>query len=824
MAQPHQRRAAVRLPGPAEAPFWREVEEAFSAVLEAGEAARTAALAAHCGEGGAVRDEVEALLAAHTRAGEFITPATAGPFAAGDADEPAVPSRIGCFRLLERIGEGGMGAVYRAERVEGDFSQQVAVKLIAARMYGADTLRRFRAERQILATLQHPHIVALLDGGVTASGHPYIAMEYIEGLPITEYCRRRRLSLPARLALFRQLCGAVGFAHRHLVVHRDLKPANVLVTAEGMVKVLDFGVAKLLGTSAPAAEATGALLGPLTPDFASPEQLQGGPVTTASDVYGLGVMLYELLAGERPYRTAGRPMDELIAVVLQREPPRPSAAAGDAVPYDARRLRGDLDAIVGKAMAKDPDRRYPSAEELAVDVQRHLDGQPVGACPPSLRYLLAKTVARHRTAFAVAAVLCGLLVAALGAALWQARVAARERERALRRFSEVRQLTGAMIFDLHDEIAPLAGSTAARRTVIARGLRFLEALQRDADNDPALRVELARAYMRISNVLGNNSDANLGDRAGARDAARRARDLLQPLAAASGTPAAATVAWIDAWLLLAFVEEGPERMCAARVALAAAKGWHELARDAAAEELVARAEFQVAFLSPPAEALPHWQAADAHFRAVLATSPADLKRRRNLALTQKYLGGYFHGAGDVEAALPFYRRAYELDSACLRASPDDRRIQLDVAIDLGNIAGVHLDAKRPLQAIAGYRESLAIRRRLSQADPRDVHTRARTAYVHAALAKAYLAAGRLGPAREEIGRSLAQYADVGSAGERALAFTTLGDIEAAARRPEPACAAYRRAQRLFSDASRQGERGRTLHRAWVESMLARCAG
>ena len=336
--------------------YWDRVEEVFAAALAAEDSARTAVLDTRCATRADLRAEVEALLAAHARAGEFITPHTlVGPGLPSSGDGGLGPgTRIGAFRLLERIAHGGMGDVYRAERVEGEFTQQVAIKMIGARLHGAETVRRFRAERQILASLQHPHIVTLIDGGLTADAQPYIVMEYIDGLPVTEFCRQRSSSLESRLRLFQQICSAVGFAHRHLVVHRDLKPGNVFVTSNGVVKVLDFGVAKLLEPHDATAAATISLLGPMTPNYASPEQVRGLPVTTACDVYALGVMLYELLSSARPYETAGRTVDEIVSIVVEREPPRPSAAPHAGLPYDPRRLRGDLDAIALKAMAKDP--------------------------------------------------------------------------------------------------------------------------------------------------------------------------------------------------------------------------------------------------------------------------------------------------------------------------------------------------------------------------------------------------------------------------------------------------------------------------------------
>ena len=519
--------------GPGARDYWDHVEDVFAAALAAEDSARTAVLDAHCAARAELRAEVEALLAAHARAGEFIEPPTldASGAASGDGCGAAPGARIGAFQLRGRIAQGGMGEVYRAERVEGEFTQQVAIKLIAARLHGAETLRRFRAERQILASLQHPNIVTLLDGGVTADGQPFIAMEYVDGLPLTEFCRQHATPLGPRLQLFQQLCAAVGFAHRHLVVHRDLKPGNVFVTRDGVVKVLDFGVAKLLEPHEGMAGATISLLGPMTPNYASPEQVRGQAVTTACDVYALGVMLYELLSGGRPYETGGKTVDEVVSIVVNREPVRPSAAGRTDLPYDPRRLRGDLDAIVRKAMAKDAARRYASAEELADELGRVLAGQPVVAREPSLVYLTRKAIVRHRAAFAVAAVAFVLLVTALVAALWQARAAARERERAEQRFADVRALANSLVFEVYDAIQFLPGATSARQLIVKRALDYIDRLAADRPRDLALRRELAGAYYRLAEVQGNPVRANLGDLDGALASYGKALRLREDVAA-----------------------------------------------------------------------------------------------------------------------------------------------------------------------------------------------------------------------------------------------------------------------------------------------------
>ncbi len=381
---------------------------------------------------------VQELLQAHAQAAGFLE--TPLQFAAPSVPaEAAAGQRIGPYRLLREIGRGGMATVYLAERDDDEFQQLVAVKLLWPRADSAEVVRRFRQERQILAQLNHPNIARLLDGGTTEQGWPYLVMEYIEGQPLTRYCAALQLSIPARLQLFQTVCGAVAYAHQNLVIHRDLKPSNILVTADGTIKLLDFGIAKMLTpeTSDEARTRTG--LQWLTPEYASPEQVREEAITTASDVYSLGVLLYELLSGVRPHELQEMPLHEIIRVLGEDDPPPPSrrvtpAHAANCAEASAeklqRRLRGDLDNIALLALSKAAPPRYRTVEELSEDLRRHLNGEPVRARPATLAYRFSKFVKRHPATAVFVLLLCfGLL-----AALWQlreARLRAREQRREL---------------------------------------------------------------------------------------------------------------------------------------------------------------------------------------------------------------------------------------------------------------------------------------------------------------------------------------------------------------------------------------------------------
>ena len=826
--------------------FWADVYQRFADTLDVPAGARQAHLEAATAGRPEVRAEVLALLAAHDASSDFLpAPATGPPrdtpLAAradadprdaaaapdgGDAIEPG--TLAGPWRLLDLLGEGGMGRVFRAERADGAYAQQVAVKLTRLSLLDREAARRFRAERAILAGLSHPNIVRLLDGGTLPSGQAWLAMDLVEGRPITHVARDEPLSLVARLRLFRQVCAAVHYAHQHGVVHRDLKPQNVLVGTDGTVKVVDFGVAKLLDArhGDPDASVTGMTPAPLTPNYASPEQLRGLPVTTASDVYALGVLLYELLAGAKPYETTGKPLDEVLSIVLEREPVRPSAVTGADGTRAGRDWprRGDLDAIVLKAMAKPAERRFASAAELEADVGRYLDARPVQAQEPSFAYVASRLVRRHAVAFGAAAVALVAVLASLGVSLWQTRVAERERARAETRLAEVRQLANTLVFKIHDAVEPLSGSTPVRQTIVQEALGYLERLSQEPGDDPTVRLELAEAYTRVGRVQGDPQRANLGDRDGAARSFVRAAELVGPLfehdevrvrASALAAAAAADAALANVHSAAGRRDEAiatSKRVVAHTEALAAL-----LPDDDAVRRRLGSAYFTLALsTNGTPESIGHWQRSGAVFEALLAARPDDPDRMRNVALVAKYLSAEYDVLHQPDAAAREIARALALDEQRLVRAPGDRTVQLDVTNDLTGVASYRTSRGQTDEAAALLTRALDLRQQMVAADPKDVLAPAKVGSVEWRLAENALRARQPADARrwaERAARTMtavrARNDDVITLRDLAAAHVALALAQEGAASTGIRCEAVARASAVVAEL-----RTRKVERVW----------
>lgn len=511
---------------------WQEIKRIFNVAVELEPSEQDAFLKSNCVDVD-VRREVERMLAADYATVLDHSPLATHAFAEGARLEGR---RIGRYRIMGEVGRGGMGAVFAAVRDDGEFDQKVAVKVILSGLNTDTIARRFRNERQILASLEHPNIARLLDGGMSDDGLPFYVMEFIEGEPIDDYCRTRNLTLHARLDLFRQVCAAVSYAHRRLIVHRDIKPSNILVTPAGEVKLLDFGIAKVVSQTSGDERGTATQLGLMTPAYASPEQFRGEQVTTATDTYSLGVVLYRLLTGQLPYDLNGLRLDQMLRLVCETEPPRPSHAIVNSEVSTQRievnnsqMLRGDLDNIVLKALKKEPDRRYESVEQFSEDIRRYLAELPVSARPDTFSYRASKFVKRNRVAVITASLVFCALIAGIVGTTYQARAARRERERAEKRFEQVRKLANNVVFKYHDAIADLPGATATREMLVKDALEYLDNLSQDAQDNPALAQELALTYLKIGNVQGETYRANLGDSAGALVSYGKSVEILESL-------------------------------------------------------------------------------------------------------------------------------------------------------------------------------------------------------------------------------------------------------------------------------------------------------
>ena len=488
---------------------WRQAEDLFNRAIEEPVTAREAWLERECAGDEEMKREVAGLLASDAQTKSNL----AGSVKSAVLDLETTPRTrfVGPYELVRELGRGGMGTVYLGKRTDDVYDKDVAIKLVTPGMDTDFLLARFKRERQVLASLEHPNIARLLDGGTSQTGEPYFVMEYIPGVPITQFCQDKQLSVVERLRLFLPVCAAVTYAHSRFVVHRDLKPGNILVEENGTPRLLDFGICKLLlANPMEAAETMTQGMGMMTPDYASPEQVRGEPVTVASDTYSLGAVLYELLTGKRPHKIGKYTPLELERAICETPTVRASAARPE--------LRGDIDNILMRAMAKDPARRYGTVEQFAEDIRRHLDNRPVVAAPDSMLYRSRKFVERHQRLVLATAVTVMVLA---GGLLY----AERQRRLAEQRLQEVRQLANRFVFDVHDAVRELPGSTKARRLIVSTALEYLERLSADAKGDSSLARDLAAGWLRIGDVQGWVLGSNLGDTEGAQRSYVRAREL-----------------------------------------------------------------------------------------------------------------------------------------------------------------------------------------------------------------------------------------------------------------------------------------------------------
>ncbi len=780
---------------------WSEVKQVFDKAVDLEAAERASYLDTACADDADLRREVDSLMAAHAQAGAFIEGAPSVEFAEA-LEDPFLGRRIGPYRVLAEIGRGGMGAVYRAMRDDDAYHKDVALKIVQSGLATEQHHERFLQERQILAGLDHPGIARLLDGGTTEDGRPYFVMELVEGASLDAYCERQRPGIRQRLLLFQAVCAAVEYAHRNLVVHRDLKPSNILVTPEGTPKLLDFGIAKLLRSSDFGGAATVTEVRALTPYYASPEQMRGESITTVSDVYSLGLLLYQLLTGRRPYDFTGKPPDEVLRLICEDDPPRPSELQAP----QASELRGDLDVITMMALRKEPARRYGSVQELSEDIRRYLEDFPVRARPDSMGYRAGKFVGRHRTGIAVASVVVALFLAGSAATFLQWRRAESERARAESRFADVRRLANALIFEVHDEIQNLPGATRARESILKRALEYLDRLAREAAGDATLQRELAAAYERIGDVQGTPGESHRGDTQAALESQLKALAGRRG-AVEAGAPSAARVELAGSYVKVGYLEgilgRSREAMANYRLALLALEGTdgtepnvqrqrasalvrmgRALLADGQTPEAIVHLRqgaglFEALQSHAPEDAdamhdrLTAWTALGpallqvgrapetlAGYRGVLAEAerfsarhPNDARAHRDVGVLWERLGTALRDEGELDEALALFRKCLTMDEAASKADPANFEARRDVSISYEKVGRVLLTKQDP-GARAALEKTLEIRQAMAKDDPRNQQTQSDLSTAHYWLAQAGLKRKDMVAARRHMEASL----------------------------------------------------------------------
>jgi eukaryotic-like serine/threonine-protein kinase len=739
---------------------WNKVQDIVDAVLDLPPEQRARHLDQICPDP-KLRRSVESLILSYQEASRFLErPAIVGEenqSLPDDDAESCVGRRISHYQLVEAIGHGGMGTVYRAVRDDQQYDKQVAIKLLRGGFHGSFALARFKSERQILASLEHANIARLLDGGATNDGLPYFVMELVEGQPIDQYCDGHKLGITERMRLFRAVCNAVQYAHQNLVIHRDLKPANILVTPEGVPKLLDFGIAKILDTKAcpRQVEPTIPFLRMLTPEYASPEQMRGEAINTASDIYSLGVIFYILLSGRRPYSLVGLSNEGMVRAVCESELKPPSAvighkheetlgANGQAIPLTTetassardttpgrlrRRLAGDLDNIVLKALSKEPQRRYSSVEQFSEDIRRYLEGLPVKALPDTMLYRAGKFVRRNKLSVGGAVLLLLSLTGGLGATLWQAHVARIERARAERRFRDVRELANSLVFDVHDSIQSLPGATPARKLIVDRAVHYLDELSRDATGDVSLQRELAGAYSRLGAVQGGKVSFNLGDTAGARESYAKAVRLNEAIVASDPNNLEDLRRLAHSYLS---TESSDNHRRAVEIC--------EKLVNAAPTNLNFRAELARSYREAGHDfanhndlpgALEKYLRSLKFFQQAVDADPKNAAYREELSATHKNVGAVLATQKKLQEALEHDQAALRLDEVLLAEKPDDVRLRYDITFTYSDIGFILGRSGDPQAAVANYDKALAIRKEMAAADPKNVRIQAGVARTYA---------------------------------------------------------------------------------------------
>ena len=640
---------------------WQELNELFAVAMEIAPNERASFIALI--ENKEIRAELESLLNAHDSSNKFLNKnaveLSAKTLLENDS-EKLIGAQIGQFKIIKEIGRGGMGAVFLAERIGADFTQKAALKLIKRGMDTDFIVQRFQTERRILSRLNHPFIAKLFDGGTTDDGLPYFVMEYVEGKNLKEFCQTENLSEDAKLKLFRQICEAVAFAHRNLIIHRDLKPSNIIISEDKTPKLLDFGIAKVLDSDTENTEKTTTEFRLLTPKYASPEQLRGELVGTQSDVFSLGILLREILS--EPPALAGGLSANISNVKTNSD------------------LNSELKTIINKATHEEISRRYVSVEQFAEDIRRYQENLPILAQSDSFAYRTQKFIARHRFGAIAAGLILLTLLGGISATFWQFRRAQAERKLAEQRFNDVRGLANSVIFELHDEIQNLPGSTKARKLLVEKALEYLNKLEADAGNDANLQHEIAMAYLKIADVQGQVFEASLLQTDEAEINYRKALQILEKT-----------------------VEAEPKNF--------------EFRRDLA----LACYRFAEALRggNDLTEALSLEKRSAEIYEPLTKEQPENMEVRRRWLVARSGLADVLKETGEFQKSIPIYEQNIRDTEEAVKIAPQDIKLNRFLAIAYGGYAGVLFVMGETNKALEFILKSQTVSRRLSNENPDD---------------------------------------------------------------------------------------------------------
>jgi non-specific serine/threonine protein kinase/serine/threonine-protein kinase len=715
---------------------WDEIQSIFWQCLSSTADERAAILAQTAARNPHLAGEVRRMLAAHEDKSTFLEdlPRRLAPLLDPTPLNDAIPEKIGPFKVIRELGHGGMGTVYLGQNDAADFEQLVAIKLIKKGLDIQAVIDRFRRERRILARLEHPHIARLYYGGATEDGLPYFVMEFVQGQPITEFCQAHNLAPSQAIALFRKVCDAVHYAHQNLVIHRDIKPSNILIDKNGDPKLLDFGVAKWLAAEDSTHTLPVVSVG-FTPDYASPEQLRCETVTTATDLFSLGIVLHEILTGERPNGGLSK----------------------------AHRQPTDLSRILQKALEKDPADRYPSADEFSADLKRYLEGKPVYARAQTWPYVIGRLMLRHRALTATFTIFVLSLAAATGWAIRQTYLAVRARANADQIYATLSRTSDVLSFELPGLLDEMPGATAARGLALDNALYSLDRLAANPNRTRDLTEKLAFAYEHYGDTQGNTSFRNLGDSLVALRSYEKALALREPIVAAA---APHTELALRRDLAATYEKLGDLQTTRGNLPQAthrfqqALQSYQELAADVPTDRHVqiGLAEVYIDLgrlaqrLGDDGQAANRFQAAQQNFEKLVASDPGDSESKRYLSLIYKQNAVI---AADFKEAHHLITAARALDEEQLKENREPVRAREDLAQGYSDEGTVCLHENNVKCANAAFKKSLAMRIALYSSDPADARMRRFLAISYCNVGRAFTRSGAYSIAESNLQRGVA---------------------------------------------------------------------